>query len=116
MVAHRRAPQEEAIPMELRRSASVAVAAAALLLAPVGAASAQEAADTGALTAVDLGTLGGEQTMPLAVNNRGQVVLQRLDAQGSLLESLLWHRGRTTSLGDVLALVVNDRGQVAGNV
>jgi probable HAF family extracellular repeat protein len=69
---------------------------------------------------VDLGTLGGNSSQAVAVNNRGQVVGQSTAVDGSV-RAFLWTEadgmmdlgtlGGTTSI----ASAVNDRGQVVGS-
>ncbi len=70
-------------------------------------------------TAVDLGTLGGANSMAFDVNNRGQVVGWSNTADGGTA-AFIWRNGVMTSLGDVgwngtEAWAVNRRGQVVGN-
>jgi probable HAF family extracellular repeat protein len=84
----------------------------------------------------DLGTLGGNQSLAIVISNRGQVVGAALNAVpespdfclAALLpafacatqtRAFLWQNGVMQDLGtlggpDALALLVNERGQVAG--
>lgn len=70
-------------------------------------------------TTVDLGGLGGNQTSPAAINDRGQVAGQSETAAGDY-HAFFWSNGRLVDLGVApggtfsLATGVNDRGQVAG--
>ena len=77
---------------------------------------------------VDLGTLGGNQSLAATVNNRGQVVggaANTIPDQFSMFgwatqtRAFLWQRGTMRDLGtlggpDAFAIFINDRGQVAG--
>lgn len=74
---------------------------------------------------VDLGTLGGNFTIPTAINNRGQVVGGTTNAKpdpfgfGTQTRAFLWQHGVMQDLGtlggnDSFAEFVNERGQVEG--
>lgn len=61
----------------------------------------------------DLGSLNGEQSLPVAINERGQII------GTSGLSSFLWWSGRLTDLGTLggewtTARAINERGQVVG--
>jgi probable HAF family extracellular repeat protein len=65
----------------------------------------------------DLGTLGGESSRALAINERGQVVGQADTKTGS--HAFLWSTGRMRDLGSFGGLTsepraINERGQVVG--
>ena len=67
-------------------------------------------------TFTDLGTLGGDITLPLAMNERGQVVGGAMTPSG-YEHAFLWDAGVMTDLGapgglSSRATAVNDRGQV----
>jgi probable HAF family extracellular repeat protein len=79
---------------------------------------------------VDLGTLGGNESLAAMVNNRGQVVGAAANAipdpfpgplgfWGTQSRAFLWEKGVMKDLGDLggpdaLAISVNERGQIAG--
>jgi probable HAF family extracellular repeat protein len=78
---------------------------------------------------IDLGTLGGNESSALGVNNRGQVVGCAANAVSDSFgfcfgvpqqsRAFLWEDAGMTDLGtlggpDALAELINDRGQVAG--
>jgi probable HAF family extracellular repeat protein len=80
---------------------------------------------------INLGTLGGNESFPISVNNRGQVVGAASNAIPDALAPLffplsatqtrafLWQDGVMQDLGDLggpdaFAITVNDRGQVLG--
>ncbi|BCL14132.1 hypothetical protein [Micromonospora sagamiensis] len=68
-------------------------------------------------TLTELGTLGGSESVPSDINERGQVVGTSTTADGTE-HAFLWQDGRMTDLGtptgDSGALAINDRGQVTG--
>lgn len=109
----------------LRRRLLTALAAAvllpaALVVAPAGAAPpAVTHGGHGRPHVVDLGSLGGAHTVPLAVNARGHVVGRSLTADGRW-HAFSWQHGRMTDLtptaDSAAALDVNDRGQVVVQV
>jgi len=77
---------------------------------------------------VDLGTLGGNQSLAATVNNRGQVVGGAANAipdefsmfgWGTQTRAFLWQKGTMRDLGtlggpDSFAIFVNERGDIAG--
>src|SRR5262249_3145644 len=77
--------------------------------------------------AIDLGTLGGNESSAFSVNNRGQVVglaVNKIPDPFSFfvtqLRAFLWQDGAMQDLGtlggpEAFALFVNERGQVAGS-
>ncbi|MFF0469230.1 hypothetical protein ACFYPX_17585 [Micromonospora zamorensis] len=62
---------------------------------------------------VELGTLGGDSSSAVAMNNRGDVVGRAQAADGTY-SGFLWRHGRMTDLGALTPTDVNDRGQVVG--
>jgi probable HAF family extracellular repeat protein len=75
------------------------------------------AGGTGAV--VGLGTLGGNESEAVAVNDRGQVVGRSTTAVPGQSHAFLWESGRMTDLGtlggtDSRAVAINDAGQVIG--
>jgi probable HAF family extracellular repeat protein len=68
---------------------------------------------------VDLGTLGGTCGLPMALNNRGQVVGQSNLAGDQTAHPFLWDKGTLNDLGTLGgtfgdALWVNDAGEIVG--
>jgi probable HAF family extracellular repeat protein len=68
---------------------------------------------------IDLGSLGGTTSVPLALNNRGEVVGYSLTANGGPANAFLYSRGRMTDLGTLggaasEAISINDRGEIVG--
>jgi probable HAF family extracellular repeat protein len=71
----------------------------------------------GALT--DLGTLGGDMSWAVALNDQGQIIGFSTTATGAT-HGFLWQDGAMTDLGTLggpssRAIAVNDHGQVVGN-
>ena len=70
-------------------------------------------------TLVSLGTLGGETSQALAINERGDVVGDSIRADGST-HGFLWRNGKMADLGVLAggdfssAQDINDRGEIAG--
>ncbi|MFA7237611.1 MAG: DUF3466 family protein [Phycisphaeraceae bacterium] len=64
-------------------------------------------------TITDLGTLGGNSSEALAINNSGQVVGRTSLADGSY-HGFLYSNGNMTDLGTMGATAINDSGQVVG--
>jgi probable HAF family extracellular repeat protein len=79
---------------------------------------------------VDLGTLGGNESLSAAINNRGQIVGAATNSipdpfpgplgfWGTQTRAFLWERGFMRDLGDLggpdsFAIFVNERSQIAG--
>jgi probable HAF family extracellular repeat protein len=95
--------------------APIAVAVTLVVLA--GPASAQvNAASTGStLRMVDLGTLGGESSYAIAMNDRGDVIGNSAVADGSY-HGFVWHDGTMTDLGALDPVDINNRGEIAGTI
>jgi len=69
-------------------------------------------------TVTDLGSIGGHDSYPWDINNRGQVVGDAWTASGEA-HAFLWDAGTMTDLGTLggassSAQAINDRGQVVG--
>jgi probable HAF family extracellular repeat protein len=68
----------------------------------------------------DLGTLSGEESVPFAVNERGQVVGRSTLAGAGGYRAFLWQRGTMRNFGALgndtfsYAADINDHGQVVG--
>src|SRR4051812_26384205 len=67
----------------------------------------------------DLGTLGGSESIPVAINNRREVAGYSPTAAGHN-HAFLWRRGVIKDLGTLggataAATAINDRGQVVGS-
>lgn len=67
---------------------------------------------------IELATLGGAGSVPVAINNRGQVVGQSAVANGEE-HAFLWQSGRMTDLGTLggamsQPIAIDDAGQVIG--
>jgi uncharacterized membrane protein len=72
------------------------------------------------IEAEDLGTFGGVQTAPSAMNNRGDIVGYVRNAAGNSYDAFLWTRRRgyeriIDNPDGSSALGINDRGDVVGN-
>lgn len=71
-------------------------------------------------TTTDLGTLGGDDAFPTAINNEGEVIGQSTTADGAE-HAFLWQRGTITDLGSVngnnsVARAINDAGEIVGSI
>ena len=65
--------------------------------------------------ALNLGTLGGDFSQALGINNRGQIVGISATATG-YWHPFLWYRGKMTDLAPLASAVdINDQGQIAGS-
>jgi probable HAF family extracellular repeat protein len=73
----------------------------------------------------ELGSLGGTQTNPLAINDRGQVVgSSRTATSGTSTHAFLWENGEIVDLNDLIvpgsgwvlqqATCINASGQIVG--
>ncbi len=67
----------------------------------------------------DLGTLGGQTSHAVAINERGQVVgwsnLKAKDTSGyEISHTVLWQNGKMRDLGNLDPIAINERGQVFG--
>ncbi|MFG1603885.1 hypothetical protein [Actinoplanes sp. NPDC049265] len=65
-------------------------------------------------TTTDLGTLGGLESVPADINERGWIVGTSQTAAG-VSHAFLWRDGRMTDLGPGGAVAVNDDGLVVGS-
>jgi probable HAF family extracellular repeat protein len=63
----------------------------------------------------DLGTLGGDESNAVAVNNRGQIVgsAESIDKDW---HAFLWQDGQMRDLGRWWPIAINDRGQIVGSM
>jgi probable HAF family extracellular repeat protein len=64
--------------------------------------------------AIEIGTLGGEESFAYDINNTGQVVGASTIADGSL-HAFIWENGIMTDLGEGEAFAINNAGQVVGS-
>src|SRR5574341_789947 len=91
-----------------------------LVLALAGAAAPPPAAYAATYTLIDLGTLGGDESRALGINNLGQVVgYSDLTSDVFPIHAFLWENGVMTDLGGLggdesAAADINDSGQVVG--
>lgn len=69
-------------------------------------------------TAIDLGTLGGQESTAQGINDAGQIVGWSLLPDGSL-RAALWQNGTITNLGSganfSFATAINNKGQIVGS-
>jgi probable HAF family extracellular repeat protein len=63
---------------------------------------------------VELGTLGGDESLPSAINERGQIVGWSRTA-GDVVHAVLWEEGRTTDLGPGGADDITENGKIVGS-
>lgn len=105
--------------MRRRLAAVKTIGALTATLALTGATTAWSAPPTAGWTSVDLGTLGGAQTEPRDVNDKGQVVGRSQTPDGAW-HAFLWQDGVMTALApdaqSSIALEINNKGDVAGYV
>ena len=68
------------------------------------------------LQGVDLGTFAGGYTRPSAINNRGEIVGEAVNAAQSMFVAFLWtpRLGFVEIAENAAAFDINDRGQVVG--
>jgi len=66
------------------------------------------------LVIADLGTLGGDSSFPVAMNNHGQVIGLSRTSTGTQPNSFTWTTDAIIDLGMFNVAVVNDAGQIAG--
>jgi probable HAF family extracellular repeat protein len=75
--------------------------------------------DDAEFTVIDLGTLGGDASEALGINNLGEAVGWAQDAQGRT-QAFRWHNGTMTGLGFLpggshsVATAINNRGEISG--
>lgn len=101
--------------MQLRHLTAVLLAVLSL-----GWIAAPSSAESPPVELTDLGTLGGNATFALDINDRGQVT-GNSRTEGGQLVAFLWERGRVTNLGFLpggngfsRGYALNDRGTVVG--
>jgi probable HAF family extracellular repeat protein len=92
---------------------AVAVMVTATLALLASPASAQVSGST--LRMLDLGTLGGESSYAIAMNDWGDVIGNSAVADGSW-HGFLWHKGGMTDLGSLDPVDINIRGDIAGTI
>ncbi|GAA1741581.1 hypothetical protein [Luedemannella helvata] len=102
------------MPMSLSRLTAMAVTLTAVLVASAAPAQAQAVAPT-VLRMVDLGTLGGESSYAIAMNDLGEVVGNSATVDGSW-HGFVWREGRMTDLGALEPADINNKGQIAGQL
>ncbi|MFG1897288.1 hypothetical protein ACGFIP_25070 [Micromonospora zamorensis] len=91
-----------------------ALLAAALTAAPTAsAAPTSAAAPVPGYRPVEVGTLCGDSSSAVAMNDRGDVVGRAQAADGTY-RGFLWRHGRMTDLAAFTPTDVNDRGRIVG--
>jgi hypothetical protein len=94
---------------QMRRILGTAILVSLVVVALVGSGPVSgQPATAQWLSITDLGTLDGNSTQALAINDHGQIVGY------SGQNALLWEKGQMNHIGQFFAIDINNRGQVVG--